>query len=200
MCIRDSDDTVQYLVYVQSGKAVTVCLDTTTLSADFSSVMDMSCSNLIFGTASITTNCFTYTAITGVIGRDTICLELCDTDNNCTPFIFPIRVRPAIAPPFFEDFSQSNVVPNPNLWQNSDVFVNTTIGISPPSIGMATFDGINEDGRPYGGGHGPSDELTSTFIDLNAFSPADDVYFSYWVQPKGYGDRPEFIDSLVLEF
>ncbi|MBT8219245.1 MAG: T9SS type A sorting domain-containing protein, partial [Bacteroidia bacterium] len=53
---------------------------------------------------------------------------------------------------------------------------------------------------PYYGGHGRSDMLTSTYLDLDAFSPTDDVYFSFWIQPEGFGDRPEEIDSLVLEF
>jgi len=197
---KNGDEPLQDVVYVQSGKIIEVCLDTTTITGNFGSLNDMACSSINFGSVTISNNCFSYTATTGVQGRDTLCLELCDTDNNCSPFIFPIRVSPALPPPFFEDFSQSDIVTNQLLWQNSDVFVNKTIGISPPSIGVATFDGIDDNGRPYGGGHGESDKLTSTFIDLNAFSPADDVYFSYWVQPKGYGDRPEFIDSLVLDF
>ena len=198
---KNGDETVQNVVHVQSGKTVEVCLDTTDISGNFGSLMDMSCSVLQFGTLVISDNCFSYTASTGIqLGRDTICLELCDNSNNCEPFIFPIEVRNPKELPFFEDFAQSDITTNPDLWQNTDVFVNKTIGISPPSIGVATFDGITENGKPYGGGHGSSDQLTSTFIDLNAFAPADDVYFSYWVQPKGYGDRPEFIDSLVLEF
>ncbi len=198
---KGGDETIQNTVHVQSDKSVEVCIDTTAVSGNFGSIVDMSCSVLGFGSITISGNCFVYTANSGVpIGRDTVCIDLCDKENNCTPLVFPIEVRNPIALPFFEDFSQSDVVPNQVLWQNADVYVNKTIGISPPSIGVATFDGITELGSPYGGGHGRSDQLTSTFIDLDAFNASNDVYFSYWVQPQGYGDRPEPIDSLTLQF
>jgi len=198
---KNNDDTVQDVIHIQENKSLEVCLDTSAIAGSFGSLVDISCSTLNFGAVIISDNCFTYTANSGIVlGRDTLCIDLCDLDNNCTSFIYPIEVRNALSVPFFEDFSESSVEPNENVWQNFDVFVNNTLAISPPSIGVATFDGIDKNGRPYGGAQGQSDQLTSRFINLNSLGDTSDVYLDFWLQPKGYGDRPESIDSLILEF
>lgn len=69
--------------------------------------------------------------------------------------------------------------------------------INPVSIGMATFDGLDKNGKPYGGGFGKSDQLTSTYIDLEG---EGEIYLSFWLQRQGLGDRPEDDDSMQLHF
>ena len=51
-----------------------------------------------------------------------------------------------ISLPFIDDFSYDFPQVNPDLWQQSSVFVNRNYPINPPTIGVATFDGMNEKG------------------------------------------------------
>jgi hypothetical protein len=69
--------------------------------------------------------------------------------------------------------------------------------------GVATFDGLNELGRPYFDqpfNSGFADSLTSTTIDLSTYTSADNIYFSFYYQPQGLGFAPESKDSLFLYF
>ena len=102
--------------------------------------------------------------------------------------------------PFFEDFNSDSPLPDPAKWEDNLIYVNNTMGNKPPSIGVATFDGLDAFGQPYYGGSGPSDTLTSRPIDLSPYSSNDDIYLSLFVQAKGNGEKPEPGDSLVLEF
>ena len=83
---------------------------------------------------------------------------------------------------------------------NNSVFVNNTLGYDPPTIGVATFDGLDASGSPYGGSKGIADVLTSSFFDLQDYTQNDDVFLSFFIQPKGYGLRPRAEDFLRLEF
>jgi hypothetical protein len=88
------------------------------------------------------------------------------------------------------------------LWLDSYVYINNSFGINPPTIGVATFDGINEFGRAYSfvqNAHGIADYLTSKPLNL-AYPASDSIYFSFYYQPQGLGNAPEVNDSLVLEF
>ncbi len=100
-----------------------------------------------------------------------------------------------------DDFSYEGPDPSPSLWLDNEVYVNRGYPISPMSIGVATFDGLNANGYPYnfliGVSSQPADTLTSKPIDLSA---SDSVYFSFYYQPQGLGNSPETGDSLVLEF
>ena len=71
--------------------------------------------------------------------------------------------------PFIDDFSYAGPYPDRNLWLENKVFINTTMAFNPPSVGVATFDGINYNGKPYGqqGEYGTGDTLTSNFINLS---------------------------------
>jgi len=109
--------------------------------------------------------------------------------------------KSAITLPFFDDFSYNSPVANINLWQQSSVFVNSTYPINPVTIGVATFDGLDEYGlaRDFSQSNpsAPSDTLLSQEIDL---STVDTVYFMFYFQGKGIGDEPQNQDTLVLEF
>lgn len=113
--------------------------------------------------------------------------------------------------PFFEDFSQASVFPDPAKWSDEDAFISDDYAVYPPTIGVATLDAINNVGRlhvnaspfPF-----MADYLTSQQIRLDSlFSPvprpftkADSIYFSFYYQPQGNGNAPARSDSLVLEF
>lgn len=91
------------------------------------------------------------------------------------------------------------------LWQDDDVYVNGTYPIEPPTIGVATFDGLARTGYPYNfpvySSHGIADHLTSVPIDLE-LPASDSIYLSFFYQPQGLsGDvNVQTQDSLVLEF
>jgi hypothetical protein len=104
----------------------------------------------------------------------------------------------------FDDFSYAGPFPDPNLWLDKYVFINRTFAYCPPSLGVATFDGLNEKGYPYDftapeSSSEGADTLTSKPIDL-AFLPGDSVMFSFSYQVQGLGNAPAAKDSLVLEF
>jgi len=107
------------------------------------------------------------------------------------------RSQKGAALPFFDDFAYVGPFPDNALWLENQVFINNTLAYDPVSIGIATFDGLDETGSPYGGGFGSSDTLTSIPLDLSGNNPK---YLSYYVQPKGLGDAPGDRDTLLLEF
>jgi len=105
--------------------------------------------------------------------------------------------------PFFDDFAKRNIYPDSSLWLDMNIFVNTSAGENPPSVGVATFDALDSIGHLYDDA-GPTqfiaDKLTSKPIDLNGTS-ADSIYLSFYYQARGFtGNAPEESDSLVLEF
>lgn len=112
--------------------------------------------------------------------------------------------------PFFDDFSTYTVYPDPSKWTDQWVYVNQHFGYRPPSLGVATFDHLDETGSPYNNelnasSYDVADILTSCPIDLtrpngNPFTPADSIYLSYYVQANGYGYELDQDDSLMLQF
>jgi hypothetical protein len=116
--------------------------------------------------------------------------------------------------PFMDDFSNVGSYPDPDLWLDRQVFINTTMsGNTAPSVGVATFDAIGPNGKPYqpvGGLVESADTLTSNYINLKNFvnasgarqnlSAADSVYMTFFLQPKGLGYAPRTVDSMQLEF
>ena len=89
-------------------------------------------------------------------------------------------------------------------WVDNYAFQNTTFPLNPPTIGVATLDGLNEFGRPYNNTVvnpvGNADVLTSKPIDLSPYHNDSAVFISFFIQAKGLGDAPNIQDSLVLEF
>lgn len=106
--------------------------------------------------------------------------------------------------PFSDDFSRQGFYPYEGLWQDSNVYVNPYYGENPPTIGVATFDGLNRWGNPYNinaAASQKSDYLTSQPVELGTLGPdTSAVWLSFYYQPQGLGDRPESGDSLVLQF
>jgi hypothetical protein len=116
--------------------------------------------------------------------------------------------------PFMDDFSNTGVYPDQNLWLDRQVYINQTMsGNTAPSVGVATFDAIGPNGKPYlpvGGLVESADTLTSNYINLKnyitasgtrqALSAADSVYMTFFLQPKGLCYAPTTFDSMQLEF
>ena len=93
---------------------------------------------------------------------------------------------------------------NPNLiWTDNFVYRNYRFAKNPWSIGVATFDGLDENGFAYELGSNITDYadyLTSKPIDLSLKNPSDSIYLSFLYQAGGFGETPDETDSLVLEF
>jgi hypothetical protein len=117
--------------------------------------------------------------------------------------------------PFWDDFSFTPVndpnnpvanLPIDTLWEDSaNVYVNSGIGIKPPTLNVATFDGLDSNGLPYSNevlANGFRDTLASRPIDLNAVPLADraTVYLSFFYQWQGNGEAPDPSDYLRVEF
>lgn len=93
---------------------------------------------------------------------------------------------------------------DPNAyWMDHYAYHNYTFAQNPWTLGVATFDGLDENGFPYNFGSatsGIADFLTSKPIDMSGQQPSDSIYLSFLVQPEGFGDEPEATDSLKVEF
>ncbi|MFM7016789.1 MAG: T9SS type A sorting domain-containing protein [Bacteroidota bacterium] len=112
--------------------------------------------------------------------------------------------------PFIDDFSGSSVYPDQSKWLDNKVYINNSFCLNPFTIGVATFDGLNEMGNPYNNSfanaQGGCDTLTSFPINLftkplgGNYSLADSIVLSFYYEKKGLGDAPEITDSLLLDF
>ena len=89
------------------------------------------------------------------------------------------------------------------IWLDANVYHNYGNAKNPWSLGVATFDGLDENGFAYALGStitNYADFLTSKPIDMSGMDAGDSVYFSFLFQREGYCDIPESNDSLILEF
>ncbi|MGB0524722.1 MAG: T9SS type A sorting domain-containing protein [Flammeovirgaceae bacterium] len=107
--------------------------------------------------------------------------------------------------PFFDDFSGQVGAPDTNKWQSGEgVFVNNTFGIDVHTAGVATFDGLKENGEPYSldvlGLTGEADKLTSHCFDFSGYTQANALLLSFYWQAQGLGELPNPEDYLRLEF
>jgi hypothetical protein len=117
--------------------------------------------------------------------------------------------------PFLDDFTSlpydANGVPptTPDVskWKNSTtVWVNNGMAINPPSINVATFDGLDSLYAPYETTqiliNGFTDKLESKPINLENVDPAErtSVYLSFFYQWEGNGEPPDPADYLQLDF
>lgn len=109
--------------------------------------------------------------------------------------------------PFFVQDSATQFFANlhdPNAyWLDSYAYHNYRFARDPWTLGVVTFDGLDDNGYPYNinsSASGYADVLTSKPIDMSSLSAVNEVYFSFLYQKEGLGDIPEESDSLVLEF
>jgi hypothetical protein len=112
--------------------------------------------------------------------------------------------------PFFDDFSTASGrpgidKPDTRLWQaGSGVYINNTMAVNHPTVGVASFDGLRADGLPYVFNNqfaqGYTDTLASQAINLGSLTAADSVYLSFYWQMRGLGETPDLGDSLTVQF
>jgi hypothetical protein len=118
--------------------------------------------------------------------------------------------RDTLELPFFDDFSTSSIYPDSTKWLNNQVYVNNHFPVFPPTYNVATFDVLNEFGLPYNNTinkdrSASGDSLLSQPINLNdsagvAYTVADSIYLSFFIQANGYGYHLNSEDSIRLYF
>jgi hypothetical protein len=111
-----------------------------------------------------------------------------------------------VGPDIFQDSATQFFAPvsDPGkIWIESEAYHNYRFAVNPWSLGVATFDGLDEFGFPYDFGAATTnyaDRMTSKPIDMSGVNASDSVYLSFLYQTEGFGDVPESGDSLILEF
>lgn len=124
------------------------------------------------------------------------------------------KITDTLSLPFFEDFAYTSFgFPDQKKWCDLQVWVNPSFGVNPPNFQVATFDHLNELGKPYTNLDKQksvfADSLTSQPINLQyyfkgptsyQYQVTDNLYLSFFYQPQGFGDIPEVEDSLILFF
>jgi hypothetical protein len=108
--------------------------------------------------------------------------------------------------PFWDDFSLSSYLPDTSQWfvETGTTNISASLGIDPPTINVAVFDGWNAQGTPYSAmqlEEGIGDSLVSKFIDLTKVNPAlrETVYISFFWQKEGRGEFPDDPDFVHLQ-
>ncbi len=108
--------------------------------------------------------------------------------------------------PFWDDFSRTSYLPDTTHWfvDGGTSNISSSLGINPPTVNVAVFDGWNANGTPYSSlqlDEGAGDSLVSRFIDLTNINPAwrPSVYLSFFWQKEGRGDAPDDRDSIRLQ-
>jgi hypothetical protein len=125
------------------------------------------------------------------------------SSNQAFWYISGIKLIRRIELPLFDDFSDSRVIPDKNRWVDKDVYINNDFPVRAPSVNVATFDGLNENGVPYStfAIKGICDKLTSRSMNLSGLGPADSVILSFYFQyePQGLNNQYFQDDSLIIE-
>lgn len=108
--------------------------------------------------------------------------------------------------PFFDDFSSTQVTPDPHLWADQYVYINNGFAVNPVTIGVATLDALDASGVLYSNATTssfPADLLTSQYINL-AYPTDSNIFLSFFYQAQGTSHTtsntidPE--DSLYVQF
>lgn len=119
--------------------------------------------------------------------------------------------------PFWDDFSFTTLndttntlsnYPVDSLWvNNGTVWINNGMAINPPSVNVATFDGLDEAFLPYSEqvlSNGLRDSLVSQAIKLGlaevSAGERNTVYLSFVYQWQGNGEAPDPDDYLRVQF
>lgn len=109
-------------------------------------------------------------------------------------------------PEYYQDSATQffmTIVDPSSFWLEDRAYHNYRFAVEPRSLGVVTFDGLDEYGYPYAIGSNITnwaDVLTSKPLDLSVYDASDSIYLSFLYQAEGFGDIPEPSDSLVLEF
>jgi hypothetical protein len=110
--------------------------------------------------------------------------------------------------PFWDDFSSTQTgYVDPTKWEfGTSVWINDGLAINPPSLNVATFDGLDSLGRPYSVNDvlakGFADRLVSAPIrmDLPTATERLGISLTFFYQFQGNGEAPDAGDIISLAF
>ena len=82
------------------------------------------------------------------------------------------------------------------------MFINTTYPKEAVTVGVASFDGTDANGKPYNVNANPNvsleaDKLTSNPIDLDGLTSASNVFLSFYYLQSDFGERPVAPNDLL---
>jgi hypothetical protein len=198
---RPDTHTVMPVMTLQQEQTLVISVENFQLEGEIHSTVVQPCGSTLLGqlyNVDFGDSSFVYVA-SRFAELDSVCFEICDQFCVCDSYTYYFNTLGAAAPfPFMEDFSYNGPYPDKMKWLNDEVFVNNTLGYLPPSVGVATFDGLDESGTPRNVGKARSDYLTSNYFTFSATDT--DIWLSFWLQNKGYGYPSDPGDSLVVEF
>ena len=145
--------------------------------------------------------CFTFFASILAVVATAQVQEITTVLKGAPVTSWSVESTDTLVPPFTDDFSYPSDKPSAALWQDAKVWVNDEMALFQNSLGVATFDGLNEYGFAYKenalGSDSLADVLTSAYLDLQGLS---NVYLSFQLQEGGRGELPSNNDSIVVEF
>jgi len=152
----------------------------------------------------------------------TTCLFLLALSGYSQLILFPVERTPLnkntsnkrthstdpVSLPFWDDFSTvRNGYADPLRWEFSNsAWINSGMAINPPSINVATLDGLDSLGKPYSVNDvlakGYADKMTSAPILMDQVAAGDRtrVFFSFFYQFHGLGEPPDVGDVIELYF
>lgn len=196
---RQGTLTVMAPVTLPTESFISVSVDTLQLPGGYR-CRKIECHEELLGTVTPVFNSILYES-NRFAGLDTVCFIVCDPYQVCDTFRIPFRiVGDTINLPFMDDFSYPGPYPARTMWLDDNVYINTTLSSDPPSVGFATFDGLDKSGSPYGSGTGTADLLTSAYLNLGVIPANDTAWISFYLEPKGLTYRPNEDDYLSVQF
>lgn len=102
-------------------------------------------------------------------------------------------------PAYFQDSARQffqTITDSSKIWIDHFAYHNYRFGVNPRSLGVATFDGLNENGYPYQIGTNVTnygDKLTSKPINMGNYDASDSVYFSFYISHKDLAMSPKVV-------
>jgi hypothetical protein len=104
--------------------------------------------------------------------------------------------------PLEDDFSGREGATDSRRWCDSKVWINDSYGLDVPTLGVATFDGLDEFGQAYdildNNSDTIADVLTSKYIRY--VNNPQNVFLSFLYQVGGRGEKPTSGDFLTVQF
>lgn len=113
-----------------------------------------------------------------------------------------LTVTDTLVLPVSDDFSGQSIYPDKKYWIDEFVFINNSYSDRQITLGVATFDALNNKGQLYETASSSgfqADQLTSKPLNLN-YAASNNIWLSFHYQAGGLADSPEINDSLTLQF
>ncbi len=150
----------------------------------------------LFSTLAFSFDCFSQVIVVPILKDQESKTESSARTADVTPLTLP----------FWDDFSDAaKEYPDENRWLYAkSAWVNTGMGINPPSLKVATLDGLDSLGKPYNVNDilakGFADKMISQPIRLDLVDPSlrSTVYLSFYYEFQGNGEPPDAGDFLSL--